>query len=142
DETGLSYSGFRSGSRGRFLIYLFNPFELHVAASLVQNLPGVVVYVNPGVRPFIAICHISCLFDSFAVFPERSTWPCESVDGIESYDPKLTFRGLSLHCPPRAADSFRYPNACTKASIKVPGRSLSALSGPKYFLTFCSVDVF
>src|SRR5215469_9461579 len=111
------FSGFRFSSRRRFLIWPLNPLELRVAASLVQNLPGVVVYVNPGVRPFIAVCHVSCLVDSFAVFPERSAWPCESVDGIQSYYTVLTFRGLCSHCSPRTRDSSRYPNACTKASI-------------------------
>ena len=87
------------------------------------------------------VCQVSCLVEGFAVFPERSAWPCESVDWIQSYYPILTFRGLCLHGSPQTGDSFTYPNASIKASIKVRGRRPATLSGTKYFLTFCLLDV-
>ena len=96
-EAEVTFLGFRSSSRRRFLIWLFNPSKLGVAACLVQKFTGVVVYVDPRVRLCIAFCQVSCFVEGFAVFPERSAWPCESIDGIQSYHAILTLRCLYLH---------------------------------------------
>ena len=135
--TGVAFLALRFIFTGNVLIQLLNPLKLlRVTASLVQKLAGVVVYIDPGVRLFIAVCQVSCLVEGFAVFPERSAWPCESVDWIQSYYPILTFRGLCLHGSPQTGDSFTYPNASTKASIKSEGAGLLRFPVQNIFLLF------
>ena len=94
---------FRLRPLGRFLIQLSNSFKLlRVAARLVQKLAGVIVYVDPEIQLSIAVSQISCFVEGVAVFPERPTWPRESIDWVQSYDAILTVRGSCLHYPPQA----------------------------------------
>lgn len=79
----------------------FDPSKLLCfGACLVQNLTGVVVYVDPHVQAAIAVSQVSCVVQSFAVFPKWSARRCKSVDWIQSYDAILAPRCLCLHYSP------------------------------------------
>ena len=108
------------------MIWLFNPSKLGVAACLVQKFTGVVVYVDPRVRLCIAFRQVAGFVERFTLFPERSAWPCERIDWIQSYNAILTLRCLLVPALFTSGWSLLYYlNVDTKASIE----SLVKLSG-------------
>src|SRR6266849_7080571 len=91
-----------------------NPFELlSMAASLMQNLAVVVVNINPKIQLVIAGSQI-CLVESFAIFPERSAWPCEGVYWIQPNYPVLPLGCTYFHRSPGVFS--KYANLASRAN--------------------------
>src|SRR5215469_16700076 len=90
----------------------------------MQNLAGVVVNVDVRIQLVIACREIQCFVKSFAVFPEGTAWPRESVYWIQPDYPVFPLGCTYLHRSPRRLGSSLSTLTSTRKQAESLGHAM------------------